>query len=44
MLFSKDYIGYLSRQAVRRLTEAKMVKTDRPAELVEREQAAILEE
>ena len=44
MLFSRDYIGYLSRQSVRRLTEAKMVKTDRPAVLVERLQAAILEE
>lgn len=44
MLFSKDYIGYLSRQAVRRLTEAKMLKTDKPAVLVERVQAAILEE
>ncbi len=44
MLFSKDYIGYLSRQTVRRLTEAKMVKTDKPAALVGRVQAAILEE
>ncbi len=44
MLFSRDYIGYLSRQSVRRLTEAKMVKTDRPAVLVERLHTAILEE
>ncbi len=44
MLFSRDYIGYLSRQAVRRLTEAKMVRTDKPAVLVDRVQAAILEE
>ena len=44
MLFSRDYIGYLSRQVVRRLTESKMVRTDKPAVLVDRVQAALMEE
>lgn len=44
MLFSKDYIGYLSRQVVRRLTEAKMVRTDKPAILESRIQAGLIDE
>ncbi len=44
MLFSRDYIGYLSKQVVRRLTEANMVRTDKPALLVERVHAALIEE
>ncbi len=44
MLFSKDYIGYLSRQVVRRLTEAKMLRTDKPGVLAERINAAMVEE
>jgi len=44
MLFSKDYIGYLSRQVVRRLTEAKMVRTDKPAVLESRIQAGLIDE
>ena len=44
MLFSKDYIGYLSRQVVRRLSEAKMVRTDKPGVLVERVHTALIEE
>lgn len=44
MLFSKDYVGYLSRQVVRRLVEAKVIRTDKPAVLAERINAGLLEE
>ncbi len=44
MLFSKDYVGYLSRQVTRRLTEAKVIRTDKPALLAERINAGLLEE
>lgn len=44
MLFSKDYVGYLSRQVVRRLTEAKVVRTDKPAILAAQINAGLLDE
>ncbi|WP_419806666.1 DUF507 domain-containing protein [Terriglobus sp.] len=44
MIFSKEYIGYLSRQVVRRLAEAKMVRTDKPAVLNERVFQGMLDE
>ena len=44
MLFSKDYIGYLSRQVVRRLVEAKVIRTDKPLVLAERINAGLIEE
>jgi hypothetical protein len=44
MIFSKEYIGYLSRQVVRRLAEAKMVRTDKPAVLQERVYQGLLDE
>lgn len=44
MLFSKEYIGYLSRQVVRRLAEAKMVRTDKPAVLNDRVYQGLLDE
>ena len=44
MLFSKDYIAYLSKQVVRRLIEAKVVRTDRPAALQERVYQGLLDE
>jgi hypothetical protein len=44
MLFSKDYVGYLSRQVVRRLVEAKVVRTDKPAVLADRINAGLLDE
>jgi hypothetical protein len=44
MLFSKDYVGYLSRQVVRRLTEAKVISTDKPALLAERINIGLIEE
>ncbi len=44
MLFSKEYIGYLSRQVVRRLAESKMVRTDKPAMLNDRVYRGLLDE
>lgn len=44
MLFSRDYVGYLSRQVVRRLVEAKVIRTDKPAVLAERINAGMIEE
>ena len=44
MLFSKDYIGYLSRQVVRRLVESKVIRTDRPGVVAERINAGLLDE
>jgi hypothetical protein len=44
MIFSKDYVGYLSRQVARRLVEAKMIRTDKPAAVAERIHAGLLDE
>ncbi len=44
MIFSKDYVGYLSRQMVRRLTEARMLRTGKPQVLAERVNHGLLEE
>jgi hypothetical protein len=44
MLFSKDYVGYLSRQVVRRLVEAKMIRTDKSAAVAERINIGLVEE
>ncbi len=44
MLFSKEYVGYLSRQLTRRLVEAKMIRTDKPAVVSERIHAGLIEE
>src|SRR5438874_12326814 len=44
MIFSKDYVGYLARQTVKHLIEAKMIQTAKPAILNERITQALLEE
>ncbi len=44
MLFSKDYVGYLSRQVVRRLVEAKVIHTDKSAVVAARVNAGLLDE
>jgi hypothetical protein len=44
MIFSKDYVGYLARQTVKHLVEAKMIKTDKPALVNERVTAGMIEE
>jgi hypothetical protein len=44
MIFSKDYVGYLARQTVKHLIDAKMIETAKPAVLNERVAAAMIEE
>jgi hypothetical protein len=44
MIFSKDYVGYLSRQTVKHLIEAKMIQTAKPQILNERVTEAMIEE
>jgi hypothetical protein len=44
MIFSKDYVGYLARQTVKHLVDAKMIETAKPAVLNERVAAAMVEE
>jgi hypothetical protein len=44
MIFSKDYVGYLARQTVKHLVDAKMIETTKPAVLNERVTAAMIEE
>jgi hypothetical protein len=44
MIFSKDYVGYLARQTVKQLIEAKLIQTARPAVLNERVATAMVEE
>jgi hypothetical protein len=44
MIFSRDYVGYLARQTVKHLVEAKVIATDKPAVVTERVSAAMTEE
>ncbi|MFC6644125.1 DUF507 family protein [Granulicella cerasi] len=44
MIFSKDYVGYLARQTVKHLVEAKMIKTDKTAVVDERVANALVDE
>ena len=44
MIFSKDYVGYLARQTVKHLVDAKMIETAKPALLTERVGGAMVEE
>jgi len=44
MIFSKDYVGYLARQTVKHLIDAKMIETTKPAVLNERVTAAMIDE
>ena len=44
MIFSKDYVGYLARQTVKHLVDAKMIETAKPAVLNEHVAAAMVEE
>jgi len=44
MIFSKDYVGYLARQTVKQLIDAKMVQTEKPAALNERVTNAMVDE
>jgi hypothetical protein len=44
MIFSREYVGYLARQTVKHLIDAKMIRTDKLAVVDERVQAGLLEE
>jgi hypothetical protein len=44
MLFSKEYVGYLSRQVVKRLQDNHFIKTHEPEKVIERVQNAMVEE
>ena len=44
MIFSKDYVGYLAKQTVKHLVEAKMITTEKYPVLNERVAAAMTEE
>ena len=44
MIFSKDYVGYLARQTVKHLVDAKMIETAKLAVLNERGAAAMVDE
>jgi len=44
MIFSRDYVGYLARQTVKHLVEAKMIETSKLTLVNERVGAAMVEE
>jgi len=44
MIFSRDYVGYLARQTVKHLVDAKTIATAKPAVLYERVAAAMVDE
>lgn len=44
MILSKDYVGYLARQTVKGLVEAKLIHSDKPAILEDRVNAGLLDE
>ncbi|MHB1700450.1 MAG: DUF507 family protein [Acidobacteriaceae bacterium] len=44
MVFSKDYVGYLARQTVKQLSEAKMIHTSNAGAVSERVNQGMLEE
>ena len=44
MLFSKEYVGYLARQVVKRLQDKHFIKTHEFEKVIERVQASMVEE
>jgi hypothetical protein len=44
MIFSRDYVGYLAKQTVKHLVDAKMISTEKYPVLNERVGAAMTEE
>lgn len=44
MIFSRDYVGYLARQTVKQLVDAKMIKTDKLALVNQQVSAAMVDE
>ena len=44
MIFSKDYVGYLARQTVKHLVDAKMIESEKLGLVNERVSAAMVDE
>ncbi len=44
MQLSKEYVGYLARQVVKRLLDSKLIQTSNPQAVNEKVHAALLEE
>jgi len=44
MIFSREYVGYLARQTVKQLIDAKMIETSKPKAIEDRVYTGILEE
>jgi len=44
MIFSRDYVGYLARQTVKHLIDAKMIQSAKPTVLNERVTAGLVDE
>jgi hypothetical protein len=44
MIFSREYVGYLARQTVKHLVDAKMIRTDKRAVVEEHVLSGLLEE
>ena len=44
MLFSREYVGYLARQVVKRLQDNHFIQTREPEKVIERVQGAMVEE
>jgi hypothetical protein len=44
MIFSREYVGYLAKQTVKHLIDAKMIRTDKVGLVQERVNAGLLEE
>jgi hypothetical protein len=44
MIFSREYVGYLARQTVKQLIDAKMIQTSKVAVVQERVQAGLQDE
>ncbi len=44
MIFSRDYVGYLARQTVKHLMDAKMIETTKAVVLNERVTTAMVDE
>ena len=44
MIFSKEYVGYLARQVVRKLQDGHFIQTSEAGKVIEQVQASIIEE
>ncbi len=44
MIFSKEYVGYLARQVVRKLQDGHFIQTSEPGKVTEQVQASMVEE